>query len=153
MLFSKNFWNCVIVVKLILYISIMALVAATRASLTKRDLVGVKTNFKRLEIASYLLLAFIYFMFGVKIVNHRPVTDLHKKLDHMIYINMALTIVLVLFIRGMRTSIDRYTSDVETLQTQFNMTETLGYILPMFNIFTTGVVILSGEHQQMSPSR
>jgi hypothetical protein len=117
-------------------------------AIKKGDVTSVQMNFKAIEVLSYILLAFVYIMFACKILKKKITNEeLHRRLSHVIYINMALVVVFFMYVRSAKMSIAMAGSaqmSSSMLDMAFRQTEAISYILSGFNLLTTGLIVFSG---------
>ncbi len=136
----EHFWTIVILVKLILFSLLIYYINATRNSINVIDPAGIKSNFKVVEYLSYTLLIFVYTLFTAKLL-------IPKKNEHsgICGVNMALLLVLITCVRQTRNALniaDKGPIPITFIDSNFQLTENLGYLTSIFNILTIGLVFV-----------
>jgi len=155
-MFSHNFWTVVVVIKVILYVGLIYYLTQTRKSIDNIDALGIKNNFRNVELITYTLIMFHYALFAMKFFKDPKKEDIHHmKYRGVSYVNMAVIIVFYTFVRHSRHAMniaERGSVPLTFIDANFKFTENLGYILGVFNIVTTGVIILSKNKDRISLS-
>lgn len=152
-MFTKNFWIISVVVKLVLFALLTYFARNVRKSVDKADANGIKTNFKNVEILTYIIVVVNYILFLMKTEDSDKG---HKRLHYssnshcnMAHVNLSLVLVLLACVWQTRSALnvaEKSPVPISFLDTSFQLTENMAYILLGFNTLTSGISLFF-EHR------
>jgi Ca2+/Na+ antiporter len=146
-----SFWMLDVVVKLLLFLVLLFFIQKTKKAIDTADAIKIKSNFKIVEMLTYVIVLFNYGLFATKYIQSKSPNENNS----LGCINLVLVLVLFSFMMQMKSAIsvaEKGAVPVSFLADNFRMIENLTYTVVGFNVINNGLMFFDKHGETMISS-
>lgn len=152
-----NFWKISLVAKIVLLGILTFFVQRVKSAIDVVDATSISSNFKIVEILTYIIVLFDYSLFVSKFIakkqegrrGHISPQPNHHDIS---YVNLSLVLVLLAFVLQMKSAMalaQKNPVPITFLADNFRFTENITTVLLGFNVVTSGIILFVKKENDM----